>query len=324
MSAPRHPLRVTLRSVLPAAGVLTLAALWAITPSPLRRMVLPAPRFEQVVLSGKEARGRVIDLQGKWFNEGKLTELLIRSERRGQGWERPDGLIVRNGRLRGSIRVMGLGRNGEARAVRQSSLSLGHTGRAQDAAPSGVVLSGLEIVSEHRIPVYLGPGTTGATIENCRFTGWSVSTAIYLDAESAGNVIRDNVFALSVAREVVAVDGSAKNRIEGNAFERPARGGIYLYRNCGEGGTVRHQSPQGNRIAGNWFHLDGLSPWSCGIWLGSRQGRRSYCGADAGYPFGSSLDNRDFADGNLVTGNRFDPPHPRAIRDRGSGNRIEP
>ncbi|MDD2461433.1 MAG: right-handed parallel beta-helix repeat-containing protein, partial [Kiritimatiellae bacterium] len=97
-----------------------------------------------------------------------------------------------------------------------------------------------------------------------------------------------------------------------------------LYRNCGEGGTVRHQTPNGNILADNRFMTRGLALRTYGIWLGSRNGRRAYCGCDAGYPFGSSLDNRDFADDNTVTNNMFMPMTSRALRDDGSHNRIVP
>jgi hypothetical protein len=86
---------------------------------------------------------------------------------------------------------------------------------------------------------------------------------------------------------------------------------------------VRHQTPRENRIENNNFNLSSLRPSSYGIWLGSRQGRRSYCEADAGYPFGSSADNGDFADDNIVAGNIFDPRSSRAVRDNGAANRIE-
>jgi parallel beta-helix repeat protein len=119
----------------------------------------------------------------------------------------------------------------------------------------------------------------------------------------------------------MAVDGSATNTIIGNHFLQVSYGGIYLYRNCGEGGTVRHQTPQGNVIENNFFNIKDLRSGSYGIWLGSRQGRRSYCEEDAGYPFGSSIDNRDFADHNILRGNIFQPSSDRAIRDDGADNR---
>jgi hypothetical protein len=283
-----------------------------------------APQFERVVIEGRGASGTTIDCGGGWFNEGKCTELLIRSSKSAAGWDRPERITIRNCRIHGSIRIMGMGRNGEAPEVRKSSIRPGHTGRAQAAAPTGIVIQNVIIEADGRIPLYLAPGVTGVTFENSHITGLSVSTGVYLDAESAGNVIRNNTFALRSLREVIAVDGSAHNRIERNRFELPSFGGIYLYRNCGEGGTVRHQTPHDNVISNNRFGPASPRLFSRGIWLGSRNGRRSYCDLDAGYSFGSSADNRDFADHNVVTGNLFTPPTRRAVRNDGHDNRVDP
>jgi parallel beta-helix repeat protein len=291
------------------------------TPSFLLKL-LPKPKFEKHTLEGSRENGRVIDLQGGWLNEGKLIEMVIRSKDMEKGWDVPERITIRNGRIRGSIRIYGLGVNGEATKVRESSHHEGHTARAQAAAPRAILLEDLQIEADHRIPLYLGPGVTGITVKNCTFTGWSASTTVYLDAESGGNRIEDCTFNVRSGREVVAVDGSATNTIVGNRFLQASYGGIYLYRNCGEGGTVRHQAPQGNVIEDNFFNMKDLRLGSYGIWLGSRQGRRSYCEDDAGYSFGSSIDNRDFADHNILRGNIFKPACDRAIRDDGADNRI--
>jgi parallel beta-helix repeat protein len=293
------------------------------TPSFLLKL-LPKPKFEIINLEGSGDNGRVIDLQGGWLNEGKLTEMMIRSKDMEKGWDVPERITIRNGRIRGSIRIFGLGVNGEAAKVRESSHRAGHTARAQVAAPHSIVLEDLEIEADHRIPLYLGPGVTGVTVRNCAFTGWSASTTVYLDAESGGNRIKGCTFEVRSGREVMAVDGSATNTIIGNRFLQASYGGIYLYRNCGEGGTVRHQAPQGNVIEDNFFNMKDLRSGSYGIWLGSRQGLRSYCEDDAGYPFGSSIDNRDFADHNILRGNIFKPASDRVIRDDGAGNRVTP
>lgn len=284
--------------------------------------VLPSPPAERVVLCGSAASGTVLDGHGGWFNEGKVTEFIIRSEKRGDAWDRPSDIVICNGRLRGSIRIMGMGRNGQAREVRLSSYREGHTARAQAAAPTRILIRNVEFVVERRIPLYLAPGVTCVTVEACRFTGRSGSVAVYLDAESGGNVIRNNTFDVRVGREVVAVDGSAGNCIDGNRFERHPLGGIYLYRNCGEGGTVRHQTPHGNLIAGNRFAAGSLGWGSYAVWLGSRNGQRVYCEADAGHPFGSSVDNRDFADNNTLTNNTFRCTASRALRNDGEHNQI--
>ena len=319
----KKPVRWVMFVALIGAGVaLGIAQGWLPrNPSPLLKQ-LPKPELEKINLIGSAESGRIIDLKGGWLNEGKLTELVIRSEEKEQGWDVPEKITVRNGRIRGSIRIFGQGVNGEAPKVRESSHREGHTARAQAAAPRGIVFEDLQIEADHRIPLYLGPGVTGVTVKNCTFTGWSASTTVYLDAESGGNRIEGCTFEVKSGREVMAIDGSATNTITGNRFLQTSFGGIYLYRNCGEGGTVRHQTPQGNLIENNLFELKDLKPGSYGIWLGSRQGRRRYCEEDAGYPFGSSVDNRDFADHNTVRGNVFQPAGDRAVRDDGTGNRV--
>lgn len=60
------------------------------------------------------------------------------------------------------------------------------------------------------------------------------------------------------------------------------------------------------------------------IHLGSRNGRRPFCGQDDGFPFGSSIDDRDFAADNVVSGNIFAPPTARAVRDEGQRNTVSP
>lgn len=298
-----------------------LGAWWYSAPFLLLRL-LPEPHFETIVIEGADASGQVIDLAGGWFNDGKLTEVLIRSLPGKDGWSRPENITIRNGKLRGSIRIMGLGRNGEAEAVRVSSRREGHTERAQGAAPTNITIENLSIEAEYRIPLYLAPGVTGITVRDCTFRGRSVSSVVYLCAESAGNRIENNTFATRTGREVIAVDGSANNRIAGNAFLHSPFGGVYLYRNCGEGGTVRHQTPRNNLIENNNF-ADCPRWGSTIIWLGSRGGRSTYCRQDAGYSFGSSADDRDFADGNTVRGNVFPTGCSRAVRNDGAENRIE-
>lgn len=263
--------------------------------------------------------GTIIDCKGKEFNEGKATEIRISSSIK--------DVTIKNCKLKGSIRVFGLGMNGEAEGVRLSSYKAGHTQRAQAAAPSNVLLSNLTIEGVQRVPVYLSPGVTRVTIENSKFIGNTVSTVIYLDAESAYNTIRNNTFNVEGSsafriREVIAVDGSAHNQITGNTFEKAVGGGVYLYRNCGEGGTVRHQAPQYNLIENNDFNLSGLNWGNYGIWLGSRNGNRNYCSDDDGYPFGSSADNGDFADNNTVRNNKFSGSDAK-VKDDGKNNTID-
>ena len=258
----------------------------------------PKVSYETIKLQ----RSTTIDCEAGAYNKGKVTELQILA----------DDITIKRCKINGSIRTIGLGHNGEAPGVKASSITLGHTARAQAAAPKNTVLYAVTITGHGRIPLYLGPGTTRLTMSDSTIKGRSDSVALYLDAESGFNIFRHNTFALtSSSREAIALDGSADNQILGNTISA-SNGGIYLYRNCGEGGTVRHQPPQNNFIAGNTIDNTG----GYGIWLGSRNGGRFYCNDDAGFPFGSSKDDGDFADDNVVRGNTF-TSSARTIRDDG-------
>jgi parallel beta-helix repeat protein len=275
------------------------------------------------VFAGAADAGRTIDCGGGWLAQGEPVEVRIQSLPRADGgWERPDGLRLRNCRLRGAIRIIGLGRNGEAEAVRRSSRLADHSRRTQAAAPRDVVLERLELEAVGPIPVYAGPGTTGLRLSESHLWGRSRSVAIYLDAESAGNRISGNRMEVATGREVIAVDGSAGNRIEGNGIRQNGKGGIFVYRNCGEGGTARHQAPTGNAIRANRFSISPLATAlrrAPDVWLGSRGGRRLYCFLDGAIPYGSGRDDGDHAEGNVVEGNV-----DARVRDDGRGNQVRP
>nr|WP_105384745.1 hypothetical protein [Neorhizobium alkalisoli] len=197
-----------------------------------------------------------------------------------------------------------------------------HTKFAQLAAPSKVAFDRVHIVGSGGVPFYISPGVTNVTLSNSTIEGTSTSAAIYLDAESAGAKIVDNVFNIKTeGRELIAVDGSAYNEISGNKFGNVRNGGIFAYRNCGEGGTIRHQTPQFNRIQGNTFTFSGRAN-APAVWLNSRNGNRSYCFSDPGHPFGSSLSPMDFAQNNVVEGNVATSAGSEAFRNSDPTNRI--
>jgi len=286
---------------------------------------------KRIFVSGEKASDITLDCNGGTLdgsrgtvNFGKPSVLIRSISDKAGGWSVPGDVTIRNCVIKGAIRLQGLGANGQAKAVRQSSLSEGHTARAQAAAPSGVVLADLTFVADGRIPLYLGPGTTGLTLSGSTFTGGSDGTTIYLDAESAGNTISGNTFAGTTrSREQIAIDGSARNVITGNIFENPVNGGIFLYRNCGEGGTIRHQTPQENTISGNRFLYQDSGNAKPAVWLNSRNGWAWHCFSDPAYPFGSSLSPLDFAEYNTVTDNRLEGGDVSLIRNSDETHRIE-
>jgi len=260
-----------------------------------------------LVILGSAASGLVLDCQGATVR----GELLILSHQAADSgtWERPERITVRNCVIEGGVRVSGMAINGEAPLLRDSSRSLSHTERAQNAAPRDIVLENLSIRTPGNIPLYVSPGVTRLTLRNSTITGRTRSVAIYLDTESAQNTISGNTIDAELGREAIAVDGSAANVISHNLIRtRSARpGGVFLYRNCGEGGTIRHQTPHSNAIVGNEFFV------APAIWVASRNGNRRYCSADDGYPFGSSASNLDHAQNTLICGNHFVAERSREI-----------
>lgn len=260
-----------------------------------------------IVFEGAAASGAGIDCNGGSVGTPGLASttrnptVAVWSRREGTGWSVPRDVRIARCTIQGNLRVWGLGRN-NIEGLRASSRTPNHTATAQAAAPSGLTLDNVAFAATGSIPLYVGPGVTAVRMIGGGFHGRSVSTAVYLDAESAGAVIRDVAFDIRTEREQIAIDGSARNRIEENRFNLGGRGGVFLYRNCGEDGVIRHQTPSNNLISGNRFEgAAWLTPRP--IVVGSREGRRRYCGDDAGYPFGSSIDDGDRATGNVVSGN---------------------
>jgi len=261
----------------------------------------------RLLLEGEEASGAGVDCRGgsiggRDYNDSIVTPTVaVWSRREEEGWSVPRDVRISNCTVLGNLRAWGLGRE-DPDGWRRSSRTSGHTARAQAAGPMGLSLENVTFVATETIPLYVGPGVTGVRMIGGAFHGRSVSTAVYLDAESAGATIRGVDFDIETGREQVAVDGSAGNQIVDNVFRLRRRGGVFLYRNCGEGGVIRHQTPSGNVITGNRFdEAAWLRPRP--VVVGSREGRRRYCGDDAGWPFGSSADDRDNATGNVVSDN---------------------
>lgn len=247
--------------------------------------------------------GGTIGREGRTVTTAQPT-VAIWSRKTAAGlWERPTDIAIRNCHIIGNLRIWGMGSDGSYDDLRASSRLAGHIERAQDAAPARITLDKLTLSGRGSIPLYIGPGVTDVSLTNSTLNGTTTATALYLDAESANNRIENNQILTRTGREKIAVDGSAHNTITDNRFDLHGQPGILLYRNCGERGVIRHQTPSHNRIEDNAF--TGAS------WMrprlvveNARNGRRSYCGDDAGYPFGSSIDDRDNGTGNIIQNNR--------------------
>lgn len=265
-----------------------------------------------VVIQGAEASGASLDCQGQAVGRPgqsvttRQPTIAIWSDR-GEAirWSRPTDITISRCTIHGAIRIWGMGSDGRYDDLRDSSRTANHTAAAQAAAPTRITLDRLALVANGTIPLYVGPGVTEVTLKGSRFSGQTEAVALYLDAESARNRIENNRFAVRTGREIIAIDGSARNAIIANQIALYGQGGIFLYRNCGERGVIRHQTPSFNLIADNVFTgASWLRPRL--IVVNARDGNRSYCDEDAGYPYGSSVDDRDHAQGTILARNRRD------------------
>jgi parallel beta-helix repeat protein len=276
------------------------------------------------IIEGNKKNNSVIDGKGQILQGNDC--LLVKSIQENGKWLVPENITIKNFIVKGSVRIIGLGINGEGELVKKSSKNKNHTEYAQSVAPKNIVFDNIKIEANKRSPFYVAPGCTHITLQNSELTGWAESVAIYLCCESAHNVIQNNILKTKTKREAIAVDGSAHNTIQNNTLEFLNFGGIYLYRNLGEGGTIRHQTPSYNKIINNTFKYNNTLKSKLNqivfpaIWLGSRSCFIKYFymisskfkDRDTSKPFGSSKNPNDLASNNIVKGNK---PSNIVIRD---------
>ncbi len=245
-------------------------------------------------------------------------------------WEAPHNIVIRNLDVTGNIRIWGMAYNGQGREYndngvmvnhfKNSSKRANHTQRARTNAPSHIILDSITITGEGTNPLYFAPGVTYSKLINSEIKGYSNAVAVYLDAESCCNTLKNNYIHVATGdhafdtwdRPLIAIDGSSSNYLVSNYFSGLSNGGIYLYRNCGEGGVVRHSGPTHNQIINNIFYYNHFSDENPSVYLSSKNaeflttgGWFGFCEDDAGSPYGSSESNLDFARYNVVMQNRI-------------------
>ncbi len=288
--------------------------------------------YKSIIFEGSAASRATLDCNGSVIDTSagqsrmEKTAIIVRSRKRTDGhWDAPLAVTVKNCTIKGFMRVYGLDENANGSNMRASSFNATHTEFAQASAPKRTSFLNLSIVAPGGAPLYIGPGVTWTTLAQSKLSGYTTGTAVYLDAESGRNSITNNLFSISTkSRELIAVDGSTRNEIIGNIFKNPVNGGIFLYRNCGEGGVIRHQRPNFNVISNNTFEYAGdTGAAKPAVWLGSRGGKQKFCFSDPRARFGSSASPMDLAQKNTVTGNRFIGGNSKLIRNTDPTNIIE-
>lgn len=280
---------------------------------------------KRLLFEGAEDSGLTLDCNGATVDGGKgrfdwkdVIEIKSRKEENGI-WSRPSNIVVRDCKIIGSIRVWGRCPNSDCASLKDSSSKQGHTRRMRASAPRNITFDSIVLTGTGRNPLYFGPGVTDSKLLNSEIKGKSTKVGIYLDAESARNVIDGNTIHVSTGDErfqksepLIAVDGSSSNRIINNFFSNLSHGGIYLYRNCGFKGVSRHATPSRNLIINNIFFYNRYRGNNAAIHVGAHDGYdwRSFplwgtCKKDNGNDFGSGISERDYARHNVVMQNQF-------------------
>lgn len=171
-------------------------------------------------------------------------------------------VTVRNCRFSGSLRVYGPAASANGIDVSWSR-SDHYVAELRDSAPWGVTVEDCAFETTGGIPVYLGPGVTFTTLRRLTIGGPSRSVLVYLGAETYGTTIDQcDLDASKAKREAIAIDASSHNVIRDSTI---TGGGVYLYRNSGEDGVTRHETPRGNVIQDNVFRDANTA-----VWLSSR------------------------------------------------------
>jgi hypothetical protein len=237
-------------------------------------------------------------------------------------WSPPVNVTVQNCRILGSIRLVGMSENATGDAILWSSRGAGHVERVRRAAPSRITFRNVVVEGRGGNVIYFSAGVNHSKIIDSKITGNIRAGALYMDAESHKNVVRDTHFKRDIPRgadgypegerELISVDGSSHNLIANNVFEGLAKGGVFLYRNCGEKSVIRHSTPSHNDIVNNVFLYssearESFDPKKPAIFIGSRDGKdwspNWDCSDDGGYPFGSSASDQDMASHNAAVQN---------------------
>ena len=226
---------------------------------------------------------------------------------------RPENITIENGVVHGSIRFWGMAQSAIGDLYKRSSNTWDHVIRIQRDAPTHIVLDNMEIIGYSHIPLYFGPGVTNSKLINSSITGSSANASIYLGAETRGNVIQNNDIEAHTNAPQINIDSSSYNKIIDNVFAELEHGGIFLYRNCGEHGIARHQTPSYNQIINNQFiYVDYPSLLDFivhpAVFLGERDGHSpglDYCDEDDGIPYGSGRYDLDYARYNVVMQNQI-------------------
>jgi len=272
---------------------------------------------KRIVVAGSAASGITIDCNGAKIDGGPgmyhygHTMLDIHSKPPAEPvydtWtDRPTNVTIRDCHIIGGVRIYGMGFNANQANVVQASYLPDYVTQVRDSAPTGITLDTVHITGDPYTPLYVGPGVSHLTVVDSIIDGKANHAGVYLEAETINNVFkRDKIWVDTTGAPQINVDGSSSNRFIDNTFGALRNGGIYLYRNCGQAGTIRHSTPSNNLIINNTFLYDQYTGSNPAVFVGSRNGTAGYCDQDSRGFVGSAIDDRSYARFNVVMGNQI-------------------
>lgn len=238
-------------------------------------------------------------------------------------------VTIKNCNIEGNVRIGG---GYEGRSVKmdhnsyKNQLGPEYVNEIRLASAKNIVLDNVNVENNWRQDsIYFSKGVSYSRLINSVINHNTEGLAVYIDMEAAYNVVDNNEFhsVSSNNREVLAIDAAEGNIISRNWFSGIDFGGVYLYRNCGEGGQIRYTAPAYNKIQDNIFYYSHSWHHPPAIYIASRDRENgdSFCDLDSGHAWditdvdpdfawdadweSSSTVDRDYARHNKVTGNKI-------------------
>ncbi|MBQ0933444.1 hypothetical protein [Ideonella alba] len=250
-----------------------------------KRLIFKGAKASGVTVTGAGVKGALIDGGPGTFHHqsGFATKMVqivsdnCHTTPTGEGrCSRPVNVTLRNLRIRGSVGI---------------SVAPGFDMPDKDyvrsfrlSAPANVLfdrvtITGLGLPCEPNSGdcnlLYLFAGVTHFRMINSEINGSTSDTAvaIYLDDVAMRNTFRSNrILARTTTRESISIDSSSENVFVNNHIHVSSKGGIFLYRNCGENGTTRRGTPRDNALINNVFTIP-FGKFLPAIVVGSRNGQ---------------------------------------------------
>lgn len=147
-------------------------------------------------------------------------------------------------------------------------------------APQQVKLENITVEDTAKSAVYVDDYVQDVLIDRLTVRR-SGAVGVYLTHHSRRTIIQNSIFEQNgfrdggkAVREGVAIDSSTYNIVRNNLFRANAKGGVFLYKNCGErystgNSVLRTDHASFNVIEGNRF-ID----MPTGVWIASRQSKK--------------------------------------------------